>query len=157
MASNAETSAAAPVGRRSLISANDVRGKIVNGRDGDKLGTVDKLILDERTGQVAYVILSTGGFLGLGQSYHPIPWSALRHDEKHGGYVAAIDKRLLGFEPVTVDWAIEHHRRDHGGYSQPSYQRGGLAMAVREAHAPPLAFRAAAMAAGHVGGSQNRR
>jgi len=30
-------------------------------------------------------------------------------------------------------------------------------MAVREAHAQPLAFRAAAMAAGHVGGSQNRR
>jgi sporulation protein YlmC with PRC-barrel domain len=99
MASNAETSAAAPVGRRSLISANDVRGKIVNGRDGDKLGTVDKLILDERTGQVAYVILSTGGFLGLGQSYHPIPWSALRHEEKHGGYVAAIDKRLLEGAP----------------------------------------------------------
>jgi len=99
MASNAETSAATPVGRRSLISANDVRGKTVHGRDGDKLGTVDKLILDERTGQVAYVILSTGGFLGLGQSYHPIPWSALRHDEKHGGYVAAIDKRLLEGAP----------------------------------------------------------
>src|SRR3546814_13722458 len=58
-----------------------------------------KLILDERTGQVAYVILSTGGFLGLGQSYHPVPWPAFRYDEKQGGYVAAIDKRLLEGAP----------------------------------------------------------
>jgi sporulation protein YlmC with PRC-barrel domain len=99
MAINAELSAAAPFGVRALISADDVRGKTVHGRDGDKLGTVDRLILDERTGQVAYVILSTGGFLGLGQSYHPIPWSALHYDETRGGYAAAIDKRLLEGAP----------------------------------------------------------
>lgn len=99
MATNAEIPAAVPVGVRALISADDVRGKAVHGRDGDKLGTVDKLILDERTGQVAYVILSTGGFLGLGQSYHPVPWPAFRYDEAQGGYVAAIDKRLLEGAP----------------------------------------------------------
>src|SRR3546814_19467805 len=58
-----------------------------------------KLLLAERTGQVAYVILSTGGFLGLGQSYHPVPWPAFRYDETQGGYVAAIDKRLLEGAP----------------------------------------------------------
>lgn len=99
MATNAEIPVQVSVGRRVLISADDVRGKAVHGRDGDKLGTVDKLILDERTGQVAYVILSTGGFLGLGQSYHPIPWAAFRYDEKRGGYAAAIDKRLLEGAP----------------------------------------------------------
>jgi len=99
MAINAEIPVARPFTTRILISADDVRGKTVHGRDGDKLGTVDKLILDERTGQVAYVILSTGGFLGLGQSYHPVPWPAFRYDETQGGYVAAIDKRLLEGAP----------------------------------------------------------
>src|SRR3546814_5156788 len=84
MAINAEIPVARPFATRILISADDVRGKTVHGRDGDKLGTVDKLILDERTGQVAYVILSTGGFLGLGQSYHPVPWPAFRYDETQG-------------------------------------------------------------------------
>jgi len=99
MATNADIPVSGPFGARVLISADDVRGKSVHGRDGDKLGTVDKLILDERTGQIAYVILSTGGFLGLGQSYHPIPWSAFRYDEAQGGYAAAIDKRLLEGAP----------------------------------------------------------
>src|SRR3546814_2741612 len=99
MAINAEIPVARPFATRILISADDVRGKTVHGRDGDKLGTVDKLILDERTGQVTYVILSTGGFLGLGQSYHPVPWPAFRYDETQGGYVAALDKRLLEGAP----------------------------------------------------------
>ncbi len=98
MSTNAEAPTA-PVGAVVLISADDIRGKAVHGRDGDKLGTIAKLILDERTGQIAYVILSSGGFLGLGQSYHPIPWSAFRYDETEGGYVAAIDKRLLEGAP----------------------------------------------------------
>lgn len=99
MASNGEISAANTADTRVLVSADDVRGKTVHGRDGDKLGTIDKLILDERTGQVAYVILSTGGFLGLGQSYHPVPWAAFRYEPKQEGYVVAIDKRLLEGAP----------------------------------------------------------
>lgn len=98
MATNAEAPAA-PVGAVVLISADDIRGTAVHGRDGDKLGTIAKLILDVRTGQIAYITLSTGGFLGLGQSYHPIPWSAFRFEETEGGYVTNIDKRLLEGAP----------------------------------------------------------
>ena len=57
----------------------------------------------------------------------------------------------VGFEPVAVDRAVEHHRRNHAGHAQAGHQRGRLAMAVREAHPQTLAFGAAAMAAGHVG------
>ncbi|HIQ17032.1 MAG TPA: PRC-barrel domain containing protein [Novosphingobium capsulatum] len=98
MATNAQAPGA-PVGPVVLICADDIRGKAVHGRDGDALGTIARLVLDARTGQVAYVILSSGGFLGLGQSYHPVPWSAFRYDDLEGGYVAAIDKRLLEGAP----------------------------------------------------------
>ncbi|NKJ42166.1 PRC-barrel domain-containing protein [Novosphingobium sp. SG720] len=90
---------AAPAGAIALISADDLRGKTVHGRDGDKLGTIAKLVLDERSGQIAYIILSTGGFLGLGQSYHAVPWSAFQYDDGQSGYVTAIDKRLLEGAP----------------------------------------------------------
>lgn len=96
---NAEILTSVSSGARALISADNVRGKVVHGREGDKLGTIDKLIIDERTGQVAYVILSTGGFLGLGQSYHPIPWPTFHYDDKQGGYTADLDKRLLEGAP----------------------------------------------------------
>lgn len=87
------------VSTTTLVSADDARGMPVHGRDGDKLGTVDKLIFDKRTGQIAYVILTKAGFLGLGQSYHPIPWSAFRYDETQEGYGVTIDKRLLEGAP----------------------------------------------------------
>src|SRR3546814_19101865 len=99
MALNAERLVARPRATRLPMTSDDVRGKTVHGRDGDKLGTVDKLIRDERTGKVASVILSTGGFLGLGQSYHPVPRPALRYAETQGGYVAELDKHMLGGAP----------------------------------------------------------
>lgn len=58
----------------------------------------------------------------------------------------------IGFEPVSVDRPVEHHWRDHPGHAQGGNQRSGFAVAVREAHAQALAFRAAAMTAGHIGG-----
>ncbi|AMK23181.1 MULTISPECIES: PRC-barrel domain-containing protein [Sphingomonadaceae] len=99
MATNAEIPIETAIGTTMLICAEDVRGMAVHGRDGDKLGTIDKLVLDKRTGQVAYVILSSGGFLGLGQSYHPIPWATFRYEEKQDSYAVAIDKRLLEGAP----------------------------------------------------------
>lgn len=59
----------------------------------------------------------------------------------------------IGFEPVAVDRPIEHHRRDHATHAQARDQRGGLAVAVREAHPQPVAPGTAAVAAGHVGRS----
>ena len=52
----------------------------------------------------------------------------------------------------AVDGAVQHHRRHHAAQPQPRDQRGGLAVAVGEAHAQPRAARTAPMAAGHVGG-----
>lgn len=74
----------------------------------------------------------------------------------HDDHVAASevgheDLSNIGFEPVAVDRAVEHHRRDHAGHAQACNQCGRLAMAVWVTHPQPLAPPAAAMAARHVG------
>ena len=54
-------------------------------------------MVDKRSGQVAYAVMSFGGFLGIGESYHPLPWKALTYDTSMGGYVVDLDKdRLQG-------------------------------------------------------------
>lgn len=58
----------------------------------------------------------------------------------------------IGFEPVTVDRAIQHHRRNHAGHAEAGDQCRGLGVTMREAHPQPLTFGTAAMAAGHVDG-----
>ena len=60
----------------SLISSEKVDGTAVYNRNGDRLGTVHHLMIDKFSGNVEYAVMSFGGFLGIGESYHPLPWSA---------------------------------------------------------------------------------
>jgi len=80
-----------------LIASNKVEGTAVYNRQGDKLGEVYNFMVGKRSGQVAYAIMSFGGFLGIGQKYHPLPWNALTYDTGKKGYVVDADKeRLMG-------------------------------------------------------------
>ena len=67
-----------------LISSDKVEGTSVYDRNGNKLGTVSNVMLDKRSGQVAYAVLSFGGFLGMGSSYHPLPWNQLTYNSNQG-------------------------------------------------------------------------
>ncbi len=70
-----------------LIAASKVNGTAVYNGDGEHLGSVYDILLDKRSGHADYAILSFGGFLGIGDRYHPLPWSQLRYDTQLGGYV----------------------------------------------------------------------
>ena len=50
-------------------------------------------------GRVAYAVMSFGGWLGMGESYHPLPWNALTYDTEFGGYVVSLDKDRLRNAP----------------------------------------------------------
>ncbi|WP_076068192.1 PRC-barrel domain-containing protein [Sphingomonas montana] len=78
-----------------LISSHKVDGTPVRTRDGDSLGAVSTFKIDRRTGQVTYVVLRIGGMLGIGQTFYPVPWSALTYDAENVSYVVSMDKRLL--------------------------------------------------------------
>ena len=69
-----------------LISADKVVGTAVYDAAGERLGTVDSIMLNKRSGKVAYAVMSFGGFLGIGERYHPLPWNVLTYDNAKGGY-----------------------------------------------------------------------
>ena len=69
-----------------LISADKVIGTVVYDAAGDRLGTIDSVMLGKRSGQVAYAVMSFGGFLGIGERFHPLPWNVLTYDTAKGGY-----------------------------------------------------------------------
>jgi hypothetical protein len=83
-----------------LIASDKVEGTAVYNRQGDRLGTVQNFMVDKRTGQVAYAVMSFGGFLGMGESYHPLPWRVLKYDPQQGGYVVDIDRSRLEKAPT---------------------------------------------------------
>ena len=69
-----------------LISADKVTGTAIYNSAGDNLGSIHDLMIDKRGGRVAYAVMSFGGFLGIGEKYHPLPWHVLAYDETKGGY-----------------------------------------------------------------------
>ena len=44
-------------------------------------------MIDKQSGKVAYAVMGFGGFLGMGEEHHPIPWSKLRYDTTKDGFV----------------------------------------------------------------------
>ena len=92
-----------------LIAADKVNGTAVYNRAGDHLGTIEDVMLDKISGKVAYAVMAFGGFLGIGERYHPLPWSVLNYDTRVGGYVVDLDRQRLEGAPTfaaneTVDW-----------------------------------------------------
>ena len=82
-----------------LISSEKVDGTSVYDRRGESLGSVHHLTIDKYTGQVAYAVMSFGGFLGIGEIYHPLPWQMLKYDTRLGGYVVDLDRNRLEGAP----------------------------------------------------------
>ena len=69
-----------------LIGSDSVEGVPVYDAHGKRIGKVERLMIDKLTGQIAYAILSLGGFLGIGEDHYPIPWSMLTCNEKPDGF-----------------------------------------------------------------------
>jgi sporulation protein YlmC with PRC-barrel domain len=82
-----------------LMGANTLIGEhVVNGTD-DTLGDIKEIMLDMQTGQVAYAVLSFGGFLGMGDKLFAVPWQALRLDTVNKRFVLDVDKDTLRQAP----------------------------------------------------------
>ena len=70
----------------SLIASDRVEGTPVRRASGEKIGTIERLMIDKLTGSVAYAVLSFGGFLGMGQKHLPVPWARLTYEPLLGAY-----------------------------------------------------------------------
>ncbi|HTC51951.1 MAG TPA: PRC-barrel domain-containing protein [Steroidobacteraceae bacterium] len=82
-----------------VISSDKVEGAAVYNGSGDKLGSIDDLMIDKRSGHIRYAVLEFGGFLGMGTDRYPIPWNVLRYDTERDGYVVPLDKNILDKAP----------------------------------------------------------
>lgn len=78
-----------------IISANTIIGNDVYSQNEENLGEIKEIMLDTRSGDVCYAVLSHGGFLGWGSKLLAIPWEALRLDTNNKRFVLNIDSNAL--------------------------------------------------------------
>ncbi|HEX4767394.1 MAG TPA: PRC-barrel domain-containing protein [Lichenihabitans sp.] len=106
-----------------LIASDKVAGTSVYDRNGDRLGAIYNFMVDKATGQVAYAVMSFGGFLGLGERFYPLPWEALTYDPARGGYVVEVDRETLEKAP---SYSAEDQPWSDPAYGQSLYGFYGL-------------------------------
>jgi sporulation protein YlmC with PRC-barrel domain len=83
----------------SVISSDKVNGTAVYNPNGEKLGSIDHLMIDKLSGQVRYAVMEFGGFLGIGTDRYPLPWNSMKYDTGLEGYVVSLSKEQLEIAP----------------------------------------------------------
>ena len=100
----------------SLIGSDKVEGTSVYRSNGESVGTIQRVMLDKRSGKVAYAVMSFGGFMGIGEDYYPLPWNRLTYNERLGGYEVNISEPQLKNAPKygqhqNWDWTDQRARQ----------------------------------------------
>ncbi|RUT28601.1 PRC-barrel domain containing protein [Arsenicitalea aurantiaca] len=109
-----------------LIASDKVEGTKVYGIDGEHIGSIERVLIEKRSGKVSYAVLSFGGFLGIGHDHYPLPWSKLNYDESLGGYRVDVTKEQVEGAPKydrNDDYALdaERGRGIYDYYGVPPY------------------------------------
>ena len=86
--------------RHQLISSRRVEGTPVYNKAEERLGAIHSLMIDKRSGRVAYALMSFGGIFGLGEHVYPMPWEALTYDVGLDAYVVEVTKEQLENAPA---------------------------------------------------------
>ncbi len=93
-----------PSGHTDAIAASRVIGTAVYNTAGENIGTIEDVMLEKTSNGIMFAVIGFGGFLGIGEKYHAVPWSVLDYEPDRGGYVAPFTKEQLKAAPAhTID------------------------------------------------------
>ncbi|MDP2397158.1 MAG: PRC-barrel domain-containing protein [Burkholderiales bacterium] len=92
----------------SPVKASSIIGTDVVNPNGDNLGDIKEVVIDPKTGKVAYAVVSFGGFLTMGEKLFAIPFSSFNYDQTENEYVLDISKERLEAAPGfdADDWPL---------------------------------------------------
>src|SRR5258708_16866506 len=98
-----------------LIASDRVEGTAVRRPNGERIGHIERLMIDKISGKVSYAILSFGGFLGIGTNLLPLPWGSLKYNPRLEAFELDIDDEELPRQP-----SFRSHQSFHFGDRHPS-------------------------------------
>jgi sporulation protein YlmC with PRC-barrel domain len=87
-------------GHTSAIRAKKVIGTSVKNTAGQKIGEIEDIVLDKSSNSILFAVIGFGGFLGVKEKFHPVPWSALDYSETAGSYIVSFSKEQLQAAPA---------------------------------------------------------
>jgi sporulation protein YlmC with PRC-barrel domain len=89
-------------GHTTAIRARKVIGTPVRHTDGKLIGHIDDIVLEKTSDRILFAIVGLGGFLGINEKFHPLPWATLRFEEALDSYVVPFTREQLMTAPVDT-------------------------------------------------------
>jgi hypothetical protein len=108
----------------SLIASEKESGKAIYGAENKKIGSIERVMVDKASGEIAYAVLSFGEFLGIGNEHYPVPWEMLRYDRDLGGYLYDWSVRRAELDDYYNDDTFELNRFGWSEVDWPGPNRG---------------------------------
>jgi sporulation protein YlmC with PRC-barrel domain len=105
----------------SLVPSDRVEGAPVHGQDGEKIGTIERLMLDKMSGAVAYAVVRHSGFLGTDPHHYPVPWNSLKYDVQRRCYETDLTLNELRSGPSELDGEAFDWGNRSPPYQHPNY------------------------------------
>ena len=103
-------------GPSGVCKATQVLGRGIHDTQGEKLGVIEDVVFDADKGaSIAYVVMSYGGFLGVGEKRFAIPWSELSTSDDGRGFLLGVPRATFEKAPgldATADWPLIVADRD---------------------------------------------
>ncbi|OWJ63992.1 PRC-barrel domain-containing protein [Inquilinus limosus] len=110
-----------------LIASDKVERTPIRRPNGDRIGTIQRVMIDKRTGRVGYAVMTFGGFLGIGEDYYALSWSMLTYNEALDAYELDVSEDQLRGAPAhdrgeRFDWDDRQWAQQvHDYYRVPPY------------------------------------
>ncbi|MCK9915811.1 PRC-barrel domain-containing protein [Microbacteriaceae bacterium K1510] len=86
-----------------LVPSDRVEGMPVYGRNGEKLGAIERLMLDKMTGTVVYAVVKSGGLFAPAHHHYPLAWDMLKYNPERKSYDTVLSLNELRSGPCEVD------------------------------------------------------
>lgn len=121
---------ATATGHTSAIRAKKVIGTNVKDPAGKTIGQIEDVVLDKLSNNIMFAVVGFGGFLGMAEKYHPIPWSSLDYEKDENAYVVSYSKEQLQAAPagsideLTRDDGVGVRDKTYDYYKAPRYWEG---------------------------------
>jgi sporulation protein YlmC with PRC-barrel domain len=93
-------------GRINAFRADNITGSRVINLEGERIGTIDNLVIDIDTGSIVYAVLEFGGFMGFGDKLFAVPWQSLTAVPAEGIFILNESRARLEKAPGfnKADW-----------------------------------------------------
>jgi len=114
-------------GHTSAICAKKVIGTDIKDAGGETIGRVEDIVLDKLSNEILFAVAGFGGFLGIGEKYHPIPWGMLDYHPDDNAYYSDLTKEQLQAAPadtieaLTAGDGMAYRESSHAYYNTPAH------------------------------------